>query len=416
MHENVNWKKLLDCALGISARLLKNGAEISRVEDTVEKICMAYGAQSVDVVAIPAKVEATLETNDDWFTTKIRRVYDVSLDLGKIEDLNKMSRWVVNERPAVEDIYKAIKDFDDKKEPNWMIILKCISAFIACGTLAIMYGGSIRDGLSSGVVSLIMAILLFTLGRFGNYKIFNTLILSIIGGFLSVGLYYINIGQHISYIMIGAVMLLIPGKEFGIAFRELMMRDLISGAIRIFQALIITLAIVIGFSIPIAIFNYNIDAYSFHNAAITISMGVIANTMYGIIFGAKLKRLPYIFVGSIIVTGVFVLMEKYSDSLLLNVFIAQMCGALFAEIIAKIVHMPTVVCLLTTNLALVPGGLLYYTVYALWNNGIGAKMYLTKVMYSSLGIGAGILVISILFNTINRIISSKKEIEVNKME
>lgn len=413
LEKNTDYKKLLDCALGIAIRLLQNGAEISRVEETVTHICMAYGAESVDVFAIPTKIEATLETKDEWFTTKMRRIYDQSLNIGRIEDLNRMSRDICNTTPDVKDIYKMIRDFDKARDPKWMIYLKCFAAFIGCGAFAIMYGGNIVDGLASGIVSLIMAILLFTIGSIGHYKIFNTLVLSIVGGFLSVAFYYMHIGDHISYIMIGAVMLLIPGKEFGIAFRELMMRDLISGAIRIFQSIIITLAIVIGFSIPIALFNYNMDFYSFHNAIITITMAIIGGVSFSIIFGVKLKRLIYIAVGAFVVTGVYVLMDHYYDSLLANIFVAQLAGALYSELVAKIFKMPTIVCLLTTNLALVPGGLLYYTIYALWNNQVGAKGYLLDVIYSSFGIGAGILVISIIFNTIYRTLAYRK-MECNK--
>lgn len=404
MPENVSWKHLLDCALGIGIRLLKNGAEISRVEETVEKICYSYGAASMDVFAIPTKIEATLETKDDYFTTKVRRIYDSSLDLGRIEELNELSRYICKNTPSTDEIYKLIRDFDNKKDTNNQTILKCIAAFFGCGAFAIMYGGSLLDGLASGIVSLVMATLLFTLGKIVHYKIFNTLVLSIIGGFLSVAFYYMRIGEHISYIMIGAIMLLIPGKEFGIAFRELMMRDLVSGAIRLFQSIIIALMIVIGFSIPIATFNYQMDSYIFHEWYITIITGTIGCSMYSLIFGTKLKRLPSIVLGSAIVTGVYVLVDHYLDSLIVIIFISQVVGSIFAEVASRIEKAPAIVYLITTNLSLVPGGLLYYSVYAIWNNVVGAKTYLLDVLYSSLGIGAGILVVSILVSTIIRYI------------
>ncbi len=38
---------VLCTALDIGEHLLKNGAEVSRVEDTIERICFAYGAAHV---------------------------------------------------------------------------------------------------------------------------------------------------------------------------------------------------------------------------------------------------------------------------------------------------------------------------------------------------------------------------------
>ncbi len=409
---NVNWKKLLDCALGIGIRLLHNGAEISRVEETVSKICYAYGAAQVDVFAIPTKIEATLETNDDWFTTKMRRIYDSSLNLGKIEELNQLSRYICENLPDTTYIYSEIKKFDNNQTSKKEIILKCAAAFIGCGAFSIFYGGSALDGLSAGLVSVVLEMLILFFSRLGHYKIFNTLVFSTVGGFLSVALHYLHIGDHISYIMIGVIMLLIPGKEFGIAFRELMMQDLVSGAYRLFQSIILALAIVIGFSIPIAIFNYDMDFYKYHNWAITTIFGSIGCIMFSILFGTKLKRLPYIIIGSFIVTLLYVMLDKYTNSVLMTIFISQVVGALYAELVSKVVKMPTIVCLLSTNLALVPGGLLYYTVYALWNNKDGGKGYFVDVLSSSLAIGAGILIVSIIMGVIYKyvdILNNKKK-------
>lgn len=406
---NVNWKKLLDCSLGIAVRLLQNGAEISRVEETVINICEAYGATSVDVFAIPSKVEATIEIGDEYFTTKIRRIYNSNLDLGNIETLNELTEYICKNKPDTSEIYEKIRAFDKQKESLLNTILKYIAVFIGCGAFAIMYGGSIRDGLASGIAALVMALVLSRISSLGNYKLFNTLILSIIGGFLSVGLYYIHIGEHISYIMIGAIMYLIPGKEFGIAFRELLMRDIISGAIRLFQSIIIALAIVIGFSIPIAIFNYSMDFYKFHNEIITVISSIFGCTAFALIFGSKKRRLPFIAIGSALVTTVFVILNHYEFDLLVSIFISQIVGAIYSEVVAKFIKSPTIVLLLTTNLALVPGGLLYYTIYGIWNNDASAKTHLMDVLNSSIAIGAAILVIAVISGMIRRLIEHYKK-------
>ena len=51
---------VLCTALDIGEHLLKNGAEVSRVEDTIERICFAYGAARVEAFAITTLIVASV--------------------------------------------------------------------------------------------------------------------------------------------------------------------------------------------------------------------------------------------------------------------------------------------------------------------------------------------------------------------
>ena len=53
-------EQYLFCAMSIGEQLLINGAEVSRVEDTIRRICMAYGAARVDVFSITSSIVTTM--------------------------------------------------------------------------------------------------------------------------------------------------------------------------------------------------------------------------------------------------------------------------------------------------------------------------------------------------------------------
>jgi uncharacterized membrane protein YjjP (DUF1212 family) len=53
-------KKLLSLSLEIGYYMLKFGAEIYRVEQSIELICCAYGMKDVDVFAIPTSIVVTI--------------------------------------------------------------------------------------------------------------------------------------------------------------------------------------------------------------------------------------------------------------------------------------------------------------------------------------------------------------------
>ena len=57
---NYKASEILDVAMEVGINLLRCGAEIRRVEDTITYISKAYGASEVDVFAIPTLIIATI--------------------------------------------------------------------------------------------------------------------------------------------------------------------------------------------------------------------------------------------------------------------------------------------------------------------------------------------------------------------
>ena len=70
---NYDQHLLLDCMLEMGELLLDCGAEISRVEDTLERVGKAYGANRVDVFAIPSFISITLNFPVTIPVTETRR-------------------------------------------------------------------------------------------------------------------------------------------------------------------------------------------------------------------------------------------------------------------------------------------------------------------------------------------------------
>ena len=54
---------ILSIALDVGTEILRTGGEIHRVEDTLTRICRAYGAEEVQAFSIPSLVAATIRMN-----------------------------------------------------------------------------------------------------------------------------------------------------------------------------------------------------------------------------------------------------------------------------------------------------------------------------------------------------------------
>ena len=75
-------EKYLYYAMTIGEQLLSCGAEVGRVEDTIRRICMAYGASRADVFSITSSIVTTIYGEDFGICTQTRRVPGMANDLG----------------------------------------------------------------------------------------------------------------------------------------------------------------------------------------------------------------------------------------------------------------------------------------------------------------------------------------------
>lgn len=228
-------------AIELGLETVKNGGEISRAEDTVERICRSAGFTDLQVFIIPSLISVTAMKDGKEFTTT-RRIYKTDLNLGKLEEINDLSRKLCGEKT-------------DKKSINcrYPAPVTILSVLIATGSFCIFFGGSITDALFSGIAGLIITY--FPYDRSGFNIFSKTLIESTAAGFISFIPSLVKITTHPDKIMIGTIMLLVPGMSIGTAIKDMMSGDLIAGILQLTEAIIVAFAIALGFSVAIIIFG-----------------------------------------------------------------------------------------------------------------------------------------------------------------
>ncbi len=93
-----NMDDVLTIAMNIGEYMLKCGAEVWRVEDTISRISHAYGCTESDVFSITSMIVATNLKNTAT-VTQSRRIHSYSYNLKQLEDLNALSREICNTKP-----------------------------------------------------------------------------------------------------------------------------------------------------------------------------------------------------------------------------------------------------------------------------------------------------------------------------
>ena len=87
-------KEILALAVEIGDALLRNGAEVYRVEDTVMHILEAYEIENYDVYVLSNGIFASANEDREDACSMIRHVPLGSTHLGRIAALNQLSREI----------------------------------------------------------------------------------------------------------------------------------------------------------------------------------------------------------------------------------------------------------------------------------------------------------------------------------
>lgn len=101
-------KKVLKYAMEIGEWMLKSGAGVSRVEDTISRICKAYGAKEANVFSITSSIVTTIEDEEGEIITQTKRIRYYKTDFKKLDELNQLSRYMCKYLPEEEEVRERV--------------------------------------------------------------------------------------------------------------------------------------------------------------------------------------------------------------------------------------------------------------------------------------------------------------------
>ena len=241
----MNTEQLLSCSLDIGEQMLISGAEVGRVETAIRFICSAYGCRRTDVFTITSSIVVSVEDAQGNHDTQTRRITGTRTDLTRLHRLNALSREICASRPDCAYVRERLQTICSTPSfPLWVASLG--SALIAFA-FAIFFGGSWEDGLVAGGLGLGLRYLIWLLQKGAMNQIFVNAVSSFflcLSAFLLVRL---GIGQDVNKIIIGNIMLLIPGIALTNSLRDMISGDIMTGMLRFFDAVLVAAAIAAGY-------------------------------------------------------------------------------------------------------------------------------------------------------------------------
>lgn len=238
-------QRMLDCAMDIGEQMLLNGAEVHRVEDSIMRICYSFGATRVDVFSITSNMIASIHFPDGSVYTETRRITSSGTDFHKLDKLNRLSRKICAEGLSADEIQAELSAIS--KAERYPFYIQVLAYAAVSGSFTIFFGGSPMQALISFIIGAVARFVIL----FSDTTIKNMIFSKFVSSFFITAMAFLFVKLRMvaqtDEIMIGNIMLLIPGITFTNAMRDLFTGDSIAGILRFLEAILGALAIAGGY-------------------------------------------------------------------------------------------------------------------------------------------------------------------------
>lgn len=241
----MDFRHILSCALDVGEHMLVSGAEVYRVEDCIRRICEAYGATDVDVFTITSSIVATVEPPGEQRITQTRRIAGTQLNLDRLDKLNQLSREMCSTCMEFEPFQQKLQAI--LREKRYSHPVEMLGYGVMAAGFTVFFGGSWRDFLVAGVIGMIVKIAVWLVGEVRFNHLLSNMIASFLIGTLAFWSVRIGLADTVDMIVIGNIMLVIPGAALTNSLRDMIGGDTMTGMLRFFEACLLAVAIAAGY-------------------------------------------------------------------------------------------------------------------------------------------------------------------------
>ncbi len=235
--------EILEVANYAGKIMLESGAEAYRVEETMNRICISLGVESASSYATPTVIISSVSHNKS-IKSLVERISNRSVNMQKIDKVNDLARKISTDNITLEELKKRLKEIEEEKRysNSTTILFSALGAF----AFVFLFGGSLRDAIAAFLIGLAVKFISIKCDNIGMNSFFNTSISAGILALLSIISIKINLANDMDKVIIGSIMLLVPGLAITNAIRDTVAGDLVSGLVRGAEAFLTAIAVAIG--------------------------------------------------------------------------------------------------------------------------------------------------------------------------
>lgn len=394
---------LLSSDLGYG--LLESGAEIYRVEESIQRLLLAYGVAEADPFVIPNCIFVSFTTPDGTVKSQVRRITAPhGTDVDQLELYNALCRRLCAQTPPLPEAREQLTQARAARR-SYRLPMILFSYFLGAAFFSLFFGGTVRDGLCAGCCGLVIGFVMAALTWLHTNLFLKTMLCSALAAFKALILTYIGLGQHSDLIIIGAFMALVPGLMFTNSIRDVMAGDMMAGLSKIADALLTGVSLALGAAL-----------------AIGLSHALWGQPESGVFVQESPYLLPVLFAflgtggffaiynihtpaGALICAFggglgwlVYLLTAPLLQSDLVQTLAAAIAISAYSEVMARLCKCPVTSYQMLSLFPLVPGAGIYYTMeYAIGGDVSAFSASLLHVLGVAGALAVGVLLVSSAF-------------------
>ncbi|WP_276927639.1 threonine/serine exporter family protein [Faecalibaculum rodentium] len=223
--------------------LLESGAEIYRVEDTMNRICLSFpGAAQPEAFVTRTGVMFSFKA-DERIITRVVRVQHYDTDLSKVDEINSLSRHASG--MTLSQMERALDKIDAQKGYPWWVIA------LAGGFCSVGFGMMDCASLQGLVAAFGIGLIIWLVDGLLQKTFINGLLATLISGFLCTWLpmmvqEYLIPELDVGSAVVAAIALLVPGLAITNGIRHTISGDYLSGLAGTTEAFLVAIAIALG--------------------------------------------------------------------------------------------------------------------------------------------------------------------------
>jgi uncharacterized membrane protein YjjP (DUF1212 family) len=242
--------ELMETVLKAGEIMLTSGAEIYRVEETIVRICKSYNVESESFV-LPTGIFISIREKDGSMQTSFKRIRQRTVDLNRIDRVNTFSRSLMKTRMSYEEAAAELAGIEAGK--YYGLPARLAAATVASFVFTMLFRGSWYDSITAAVIGLIVYLMKEGLGKKGFFQFFELFLAGLAAGFLSIAAVRLFPDLNEYKIIIGSVMLYLPGLAMTNGIKDAFYGDLVASFTRIGEAFLIAVAVAAGVAISLSI-------------------------------------------------------------------------------------------------------------------------------------------------------------------
>lgn len=245
-----DYDALLNTASTMGIQMLESGAEAYRVEDSLLRLCRAYGVETTEIFAIPSLLIVSMCDPDGHSHTRVRRLYRRGTDLHQVDLLNSLCRLVCRETPPFPRVDGELARI--AAGTGYPPALQLVGYAFVAAFFTPLFGGTLADACCSLVAGAAIGVLKLWMDRLRANGFFVNTLCSMAAALVAIASVQLGAGQNLDKIIIGAFMGLVPGVAITNFMRDVLAGDLFSGITKLAESLLTATALALGAGIALS--------------------------------------------------------------------------------------------------------------------------------------------------------------------